>query len=372
MSVTLHVGPEAARFTSEATLLDGVNPVPRTVRVWADDARAVLVVEGPETLEWELKLVREVRDQAGGDIYVLRHRDDPLTRLVLPDRGLRPRLPDADLAPPLANRRRLTLWALAALTSVALIIFVLVPRMADQLANYIPPEGERALGEVTLQQIRSALDETGFAPVRQCTGGAGTLALAKMEQRLVAALDGEIDLSVHVLDHEMVNAFALPGGFIVLFRGLIDEAETPEQVAAVFAHEIGHVVSRDPTRHALRSAGSIGVLGLVFGDFAGGAIMLFLAERLIDAQYTQEAEAQADVFAHDLMRRANLPPSALADMFERFRALGGDAEGFVAHFRSHPSLGDRIEAARDATPEGLEPVPLLTDAEWRALRSICD
>ena len=145
------------------------------------------------------------------------------------------------------------------------------------------------------------------------------------------------------------------------------------ELAGVVAHEIGHVISRDPTRHALRSAGSIGVLGLIFGDFAGGAIVLFVTEQLIEAQYSQGAEAEADVFAHDLMQRADLSPAALAVMFERFRTLaGGDAEGFIGHFLSHPRLGDRIAAAREAVPEGFQPRPLLDPGEWRALQGICE
>ena len=81
-----------------------------------------------------------------------------------------------------------------------------------------------------------------------------------------------------------------------------------------------HVISRDPTRHALRSAGSIGVLGLLFGDFAGGAAVLFLTERLISAQYSQKAEIGADTFAHGVLEQAGINPGALGDMFENMRA----------------------------------------------------
>jgi len=205
-----------------------------------------------------------------------------------------------------------------------------------------------------------------------CDDRDGVAALEKMEARLQSAMPEAVNLNVSVLDHEMINAFALPGNYIVFFRGLIDEAQTPEEVTSVFAHEIGHVISRDPTRHALRSAGSLGVLGLLFGDFAGGAAVLLLAERLIEANYSQEAEAQADVYAHQLLQDAQIAPSALATMFERFQDLGGEASPFVEHFLSHPALGDRIEAARDATPDDLDPVPVLTAEEWRALQGICN
>lgn len=358
---------QGAAFT--ATHFDGESARPHKVDLRIDEARRVLLGQG---LSWPLEEIREVPDQAGQDILVLRLKDDPVQRLVLPDRSLAARLPLRRAIPAQAPRGMLMAWGMAALTSVAIIIFVLVPVMANQLAEYIPPDGERALGEVTLDQIRGALDDTGLQPVPFCTGAEGQAALDAMEARLTQSLDLPYDLSVHVLDDDMVNAFALPGGYIVFFRGLFDAAETPEEVAAVFAHEIGHVVSRDPTRNALRSAGSIGVLGLLFGDFAGGALVLFLAERLIEAQYSQDAEARADVFAHDLLRRSDIAPSALADMFERFRAMGGDAPAIMTHFLSHPEPGDRIDEARKATPDGFQARPLLSDTEWRALNAMCD
>lgn len=244
--------------------------------------------------------------------------------------------------------------------------------MADQLARFIPPEGERALGEVTLNQIRNALGPDSVAPVAFCEDPDGMAALDTIRDRLAGGTPLPQDLSVHVLDHEMVNAFALPGGFIVFFRGLIDAAETPEEIAAVFAHEVGHVVSRDPTRHALRSAGSIGVLGLILGDFAGGAAVLFLTERLIEARYSQAAETGADVFAYGMLERADISPAALGAMFERFRDMGGEPPAIMTHFMSHPELSERIEGAEAAVPEGFDPAPLLSESQFRALKGICD
>jgi beta-barrel assembly-enhancing protease len=179
-----------------------------------------------------------------------------------------------------------------------------------------------------------------------------------------------IALTVTVLDHGMVNAFALPGGQIVIFRGLIDEAQSAEELAAVVAHEIGHVAARDPTRIALRSAGSIGILGLLFGDFAGGTAVLFLTEQLIQADYTREAEAAADSYAHQLLLAADLPPAALASLFERLDMQDPQLP-MLQHFMSHPELGNRIEAARAATPAGREFAPLLSARQWADLQSVC-
>lgn len=369
----IRVGATPALFEAQALYLDGVRPVPEPIRVHMDEAAGALVLDlASGALRWPLAQIREVPDQAGKDLFVLRLRNDPLQRLILNDRDLAPRLPHLRARAPLTRRGPLLAWALAAAASVALIIFGLVPVMADQLARYIPPEGEHALGEATLGQIRSALDQSGLDPVPVCDRAAGLQALAGMRDRLVDPAELPQPLSVYVLDHPMLNAFALPGGHVVFFRGLIEAAQGPDEVAAVLAHEIGHVVSRDPTRHALRSAGSIGVLGLLLGDFAGGTVVLFLTERLIAAQYSQEAEARADIFALDLLRRAGLPPEALATMFERFQAEGAEAPEFIAHFLSHPALGDRIAAARAATRPERAPYPALSPSEWQDLRRICD
>ena len=368
----LHVGRAPGTYTADATFFDGKSARPVPVSVTVDETAQALVAHAGADFRWPLADIREVMDQASRDQMTIHLHDDPVQRLILPDRGLAPRLPNRTKRPKVTRRGPLFGWAVAAVASVALIIFVLVPTMANQLARFIPPEGEQALGEVTLNQIRTALDQTGLNPVPVCDDRDGVAALEKMEARLQSAMPEAVNLNVSVLDHEMINAFALPGNYIVFFRGLIDEAQTPEEVTSVFAHEIGHVISRDPTRHALRSAGSLGVLGLLFGDFAGGAAVLLLAERLIEANYSQEAEAQADVYAHQLLQDAQIAPSALAAMFERFQDLGGEASPFVEHFLSHPALGDRIEAARDATPDDLDPVPVLTAEEWRALQGICN
>jgi len=266
---------------------------------------------------------------------------------------------------------RIAAAAVAAVASVLLIVFLLVPALADRLAGVLPPEGERALGEATFGQIRNALAEEVGVPLRLCDAPEGRAALDRIGDRLAAEADLPVPLTVQVLDHEMINAFALPGGYVVFFDGLIQEAGRPEEVAAVFAHEMGHVAARDPTRIALRSAGSLGVLGLLFGDFAGGALVLLLTNQLIAADYTREAEAAADAYAHDLLLAAGLPPDAIATLFERLAAEEGEPSDFEQHFLSHPAMGDRIAAARAATPGGAVFEPLLTGEEWAALQAIC-
>ena len=357
---------------ARAHYFDGDTPVAQPVQPMISGDTLELRLDDDTTVRWPLAEIRQLPDNAAKTNAILRWVNDPVARLVLKDPKLLRSIPHLHRRAPPHGRGRLAAWALAAVGAVALQVGFLVPLLADNLAVLIPAEGERALGEATFGHIREALNETGLNPLEVCEAPEGSAVLERLVADLSGKRDFRQDVTVSVLDHHMVNAFALPGGFVVIFQGLIDAADGPDEVAAVMAHEIGHVISRDPTRHALRSAGSIGVLGLLFGDFAGGAAVLFLTERLISAQYSQKAEIGADTFAHGVLEQAGINPGALGDMFANLRDKHGDSKGVAAHFLSHPSLGDRIDAARSVVNPNAEYAPSMTDAEWKALQAICN
>ena len=355
-----------------AHYFDGDTPKPFAVTPQVVDGTLVLKLSDGREVRWPVEGIRRLPDSAAKTNAILRWIEDPVARLIVKDPKILRSLPRLTRRAPPKGRARLAAWAVGAVAAVVLQIFVLVPLLADNLAGFIPPEGERALGEATLGHIRQALDTTGLGEIPACEAPDGRAALDRLTARLTAGTAYADGLTVLVLNHGMINAFALPGGYVVLFDGLIQAAEGPDGVTAVLAHEIGHVASRDPTRHALRSAGSIGVLGLLFGDFAGGAAVLMLTEQLISAQYSQAAETGADAFAHDMLENAGISPAGLGDMFEVLRDKHGDRQGVEAHFMSHPSLGSRIDAARAAVQEGAAYTPSMSAEDWQALQNICD
>ncbi|HBR39432.1 MAG TPA: peptidase M48 Ste24p, partial [Sulfitobacter pontiacus] len=173
-------------------------------------------LDSEDIIFWRLGDIRLVPDQARGKDYTLRSVTDPLARLIVADKTLLQHLPAARRPAPARGRGRLFAWAIAAVAAVLLQITVLVPFLADRLANFIPPAGEAALGEATLGQIRRALDESGMQPLAICDASAGEAALTSMITALNTGEGPVQDLTVLVLDHPMVNAFALPGGIVVL------------------------------------------------------------------------------------------------------------------------------------------------------------
>jgi Zn-dependent protease with chaperone function len=358
---------------------DGTSARQNLVLVHADTRHGspVLVIQpesGPEIL-WPTSDLREVTDQARDQGIVLCLGQEGIARLIIPHghaedvvRAMAPNL--GKVVVHKSKIKQIILWGGGAIASVALIMFVILPAMSDQLATMIPREREAALGRVAIGQISTFLGSTEEEIA--CTNPAGQKALKKMTTRMVGNTDIPYDLQVKVFNHDMINAFAVPGGHVVLFKGLLDAARSPEEVAGVLGHEVGHVVNRDPTRLMLRSAGSVGILGMVFGDFAGGFLALVLAEQLISAQYAQGAEANADTFTHGLMADAQLPAKSFATFFDTLKNKYGDDQGLLSHLASHPDLEGRANAAYAADVIGDGPFdPVLTAKEWSDLKNIC-
>jgi hypothetical protein len=326
-------------------------------------------------VEWAYADMRNVADIASPKGTSFRIMNG-LGRLDITDEALAARLKKlaqnlhkSDI--PATMWKRIGIWGAGAVASVVVIIFVIIPSLANQLATMIPVEREVALGRVSLKQIERILSYGGDTNLT-CTGQKGQAALEKMTARLEVFIDSPYPLDIKVFNHEMPNAFAVPGGHIVLFDGLIQAADSPEEVAAVLGHEMGHVINHDPTRLALRSAGSVGILGMVFGDFAGGAVALVIAEKLIAADYGRDAEANADIFAHKLMASAELPSKPMADFFDKLRDEYGDGPELLSHLASHPDLAGRAKAALDADTIGDKLFGrVLSPSEWQDLRQMC-
>ncbi len=328
-----------------------------------------------QPVEWaydDLRTVADLANHKGASFRVM----GGLGRLDVTDEILVGRLENLALNLkksdiPATTWKRITMWGIGALVSVFVIIFVIVPGLANQLATMIPVDKEIALGSASLKQIERVLGYGEDKPLT-CTGQKGQIALDKMAARLTAHFDSPYPLDIKIFNDKMPNAFAVPGGHIVLFDGLLEMADSPEEVAAVLGHEMGHVIHRDPTRLTLRSAGSVGILGMVFGDFAGGAAALVIAERLIAADYSQDAEADADRFAHKLLQDAKLPSAPMAAFFEKLKNKFGDGSKLLSHIASHPDLQGRADAANNADSIGDGSFDaVLSVSEWKDLQGMC-
>lgn len=256
---------------------------------------------------------------------------------------------------------RILIWSTAAAASLIVCALVLVPRLADRLGPLIPRRIEQRIGDAIDPQIRALIDS------RACTDPAGKAALATLSARVGTAAALSM-VRVDVVRSRIANAVTLPGGHIYLFRGLIDQATDADELAGVLAHEMSHLVHRDPIRKVLEIGGTSFLFGLLLGDVTGAGTVVVLARALNDSAYSRKIEASADAFTVSMLGRLGRPTQPMADLLQR---IDGDGHRtFGPLLQDHPATARRAAAIRATGSDATRP-PLLDAAEWKALKAVC-
>jgi Zn-dependent protease with chaperone function len=279
------------------------------------------------------------------------------------------------------RRRRMALTVGAGVLALVLSIAIYlwgIPAAAGVAASYVPVSWEEYLGAAIMEEM---------APMpHRCADARGTLALDTLLSSLGRAgattapttgVTSAAPLSVGpyriravVLNKPPVNAFAVPGGFVVLFRGLVDRVATPEQLAGVLAHEVQHVVRRHSTRALLQHASTALLAAAVLGDASGAmAFGLEGAQALALMRYSRAHETEADVEGHRMLVAAGIDPRGLVEFFqslERETSLGSSS-----YLSTHPTPGDRIARLQALPRPSFALAPLTSDEQWQAIKNIC-
>jgi len=158
----------------------------------------------------------------------------------------------------------------------------------------------------------------------------------------------EMDFRVRVVRKDDVNAFALPGGQIVVFSGLIEKADSAEQLAGVLAHEMAHATLRHGLQSVGQSLGIVAAVEFMVGD-VGGLLALGsqVAQESILTSYSRRAETEADLEGARMLHAAGLDPREMAGFFEKLQEDEGELPGVVAWISTHPQHEDRIRTIGD-------------------------
>jgi predicted Zn-dependent protease len=263
------------------------------------------------------------------------------------------------------------LWSVAATASLVLVAVFGVPAIATRLAPLVPYALERKIGSTMNAEIRRMLDNRGMGDAFECgktdVEQPGRAAMDKLTARLEQAAALPLPLQVMVVRRPDPNAFALPGGYVYVFQGLIDQAERPDELAGVMAHEIGHVAQRDGTRSLLQGAGLSFLFGMLLGDFVGGGAVVVATTTLLRLSYSRDVEAAADLYAVGLMSKIGADARALGSMLGRIAGKTGAGPKILL---DHPAAPDRITAINAIAPPA-PGGPLLDAADWAALKRVC-
>jgi hypothetical protein len=244
--------------------------------------------------------------------------------------------------------------------SIALIgglYFVALPAMAEIMANRVSVEFERELGDGVVEQL--------LAGQTVCNDPALTGAIDDIVARLQGALpDDRYDFRVTVVDDTLVNALAVPGGAMAIYRGLLRNTSSPEELAGVLAHEMQHVQLRHGTRAIMRQ------LPLLMGGGSDAAAVLGVLGAL---SYARADEEEADAEGMRLIMAAQIDPRGMIAFFDTLERVAGPGSPVLTYLSTHPATDARraaLSAMADAGP--VTALPIATgELAWSDLVQRC-
>lgn len=276
-----------------------------------------------------------------------------------------------------------------------------IPAMTNAVADRIPTEWEEQLGQNYFKALFKEPLKDPDPKTRE--------ALDTISKRLLTAVpDQPYHFRVYVHPSNMVNAMALPGGTIVVFQGLINATETPEELAGVLAHEFQHVLKRHSTRNIVRSE-AIGLFGLIISGNSESMtnVILQAGSVLEHLRYSRELESQADAEGMKMMLATRIDPKGMVRVFEKLeeeqhrqmnelkkdkekgskekksakknskkknkKKKDSDETGitlpeWTKYLSTHPEGKDRVEVLKKLSePPVQKPKPLLPGFDWKTM-----
>jgi beta-barrel assembly-enhancing protease len=247
---------------------------------------------------------------------------------------------------------------------VALVVFVGIPLASKPLAEATPVSFERDMGDNFERQLMVAFP--------RCTGRDGQDALYVFGDSLEDGASTPFNLRVQAVEAPMANAFALPGGAILVTDDLIEMADTPDELAAVIAHEAAHVEQRHVMQAVWRSLGLGLILDAVVGGGAGaGQQAVLLMGSFADLRYSREAEQEADARGQAILAKLGLSSQGMAPFFRKIAAKGEGREAAMVKelVSSHPDSERRARLSEARARPGRV---AFSPEDWSAIKQVCE
>lgn len=238
------------------------------------------------------------------------------------------------------NNRRL-LWIsvqsiIGVLLAIVILFYLFRGKIVESVAMSVPVTWEQEVSETMLESATMGKNVVKDEKILSD--------LEKITFPLVNAVDNkDFKFSFTIVEDPTLNAYALPGGAVVIHSGLILEADDVNEVAGVLAHEISHVTRRHHIRGMVDKLGFFMLLRALIGDIGGiGSELAIYGATIESLKYSRDYELEADESGWNLMLKANLDPRGMIDFFEKLQHEHGDMPGVATFMSTHPATGDRI------------------------------
>lgn len=257
----------------------------------------------------------------------------------------------------------LVVIALVFIGLLALTYLYILPAAAERIAATVPIEWEKKLGEASFDKMveDEKIDEENSKRMNV------------FFQQLHYSSDYKIE--VVVVKDKIVNAYALPGGKIIVYEGILRTLDNYKELTALLSHEFSHVQLLHSTKNIFRSLSSYMLLSVLFGDASGvTAVVIQNANELKQLGYSRSLEEEADKNGLKLMKERNVDPEGMEGLFRALKKEEGDAGDIPEFLSTHPLTNERINYVRkdvakhDYTVEEDEHL----DSLWKEIKSNLD
>ena len=324
---------------------------------------------------WPYEEIRQTQGFYAGEQVRFERAGNFMEALLLPDPAFLTAL--HRLVPGLAQRFhqpkhrslrvRLTILAASGAVAIGSALYLWgIPALAGLAATRVPIPWEEKLGQAVANQLAP--------PELRCVDPTVGKLMDEITIRLVKPLpESPYKFHVLVVSSPIVNAFAAPGGYIVVFQGLIERTETAEELAGVLAHELQHVLQRHATRMLLQHTSTGLLISALTGDVSGTlAFGLESARTLGTLRYSRIMEEEADAEGMKMMVAAAVDPAGMIAFFDRMKKQSGEFPQLLTYLSTHPNTEDRVEKLNLLAAEFRQtPAKLLPQHDWNDVKKMC-
>lgn len=347
---------------TNASFSDGRTTERREVHARIEGDRLLITDgDGSKLAAWrigDLELIDRVGRNNDARLTV---RPSRLPRLILRNQAatdvLLARRPELKRSVRIINLKGFMAATIAAAAIVAAIVGM--PWLSSYAIVLVPLQFEQRIGDELQREMAPFVSNAK----ERCDAADGVAALSRLVHELKVAAGMAQSTEVLVLESDAENAFALPGGRIIVANTLIEQMQSPDELSGMLAHELGHVAKRHGIQTYFENAGLGAILSLLLGGGAPARIGRSSEGYLIQLTYSRRQEEEADRIALDTLAKAGLAAHGLVTFFERAAWTWTPT-----YLSTHPSPESRARMFAVAERGGQH---ALTPSEWIAVRDIC-
>jgi predicted Zn-dependent protease len=329
------------KSATSATYYNGLSVVPTTLTLSIDKSGTALILLTTEGIvsRWELT---DSRFEETGDTLIIRNSKCPGKLIAISDPFFSKtlfsiirnngRIQHYSLASEL-GMAKISIFTICILSLLAAGYFFVLPYIAEKSVALLPESVDSYIGDAFLETF---LDEHTIDSTK-----------TKYLNEFAAELDlgNSKPIQINVVESDEINAFALPNGQIVIFTGILNDMESPDQLVGLLAHEVSHINLRHSTKMLCRSLAGYLLFSLVFNDNNGiVGVMTENAQELQFLSYSRSFEREADEKGLTTLMKNEIDPTGMVKLFEALETA--EDQSLPEILSSHPLTKDRKENMR--------------------------